>query len=200
MNHVNYDRVQYDLVVASEKTHEFGLRSRTISGSICASLLREFLRTEFPSLNLDEGIVANQNRKGEYTKKNLSPQFDIIVYHGYPWERITDYVLVPIKNVFVTLEVKKWIEPVDLSPKGSANRQVNKQRNWLKKPVFLVGFRHHGDKDTLEGRSTADKTYLFSRGSSDYPDDDDDSVRSMARRTRLCCISTFLEHNLRSAI
>lgn len=171
MAHVNYDRVQYDLVVASEKPHEFGLRSKTMSGSISAKLLRDFLRAQFPSLSFDEGIVSNQDRKGEYSTKSLSPQYDIIAYHGYPWERVTDYVLVPLKNVFLTIEVKKWLEPSDLSPPMHyVNQQVEKQRNWLKKPVFLVGFRHDGDKDKLQKGSIADKTYLFSRRSNDYPD------------------------------
>ena len=171
MADVNYDRAQLDLVIASEKPHEFGLRSRGISGSICSRLLRDFLRTNFPTANFDEGIVCKQERKGTYESGSLSPQCDIIAYHGSPWESILDYVVVPLKNVFFVIEVKKWIEPSDLlPPKEYVNQQVVKQKSWLNKPVLLVAYRHDGGKEKLQSGSKADRTYLFSSRSADYPD------------------------------
>jgi hypothetical protein len=168
---INYDRAQLDLVIQSEKPHEFGMRAKTISGSICARLLRDFLRTRFSSLNFDDGIICNKDRKGDYEKKHLSPQCDIIVYHGLAWERIQDYVLVPLKSVLLAIEVKKWLEPSDLLPPSEyVNKQIEKQKGWLNRPVLLVGFRHDGDKQQLQSGSRADGTYLFSRRTSDYPD------------------------------
>jgi len=168
----DYQRIQLDIIVKSEKPHEFGLRHRGISGSICSWILRDFLRKEFPHTNFDEGIVCKAKRKGSYLSDQFSPQVDIIVYHGDPWEKLYEYVVVPTKNVFLIIEVKKWISKGDVNKSDiKINSQISKFRNVLNKPIFLVAFRTTSDIQHLKVKSIANNTYIFSKGLQDnYPD------------------------------
>lgn len=169
-----YDHLQMDLVVRCEKPHEFGLRHRGISGDICNKLLRDFLGQEFPRLSFDTGVTTPREKKGDWfpaASEELSPHCDIICYIGPPFEQIYDYIVVPLKFVLFTIEVKKWVWPLDLrDPERGYNKQVQGVRQFTGKPIGLVCYRHEGKYQDLMKNSVADATFLFSTQSRDYPD------------------------------
>jgi len=168
----DYDRIQCDLVIQSEKPHEFGLRQKGISGTICSWLLRDFLRSEFPYVKFDEGTVCSAGKKGWYKSDQFSPQCDIIAYRGSPWERLYEYVVIPKKNVFLTIEVKKWISLSDVIDRNEKyNKQIKTLRQSTEKSVFLVAYRTSSSMEKIKQGSVADKTYIFSGSTGTrYPD------------------------------
>ena len=167
----DYDRIQNDLVIQSEKPHEFGLRQKGISGTICSWLLRDFLRKEFSHVRFDEGTICSASKKGLYKSDQFSPQCDIIAYRGSSWERLYEYVVVPVKNVFFTVEVKKWISKGDVAHKEKrVNLQLKRLKDFTNKPICLVAYRTSSNVPNLKSGSIADHTYVFSKGTPEYPD------------------------------
>ena len=167
-----YDRLQYDLVIRSEKPHEFGLRDKPISGDICNRILTDFLRAEFPHFRFNSGIITKAERRPsryEHSSSDLSAQADVIAYLGSPYEQIYDYVVVPLRHVKFVIETKKWIAPTGLT-KEQGN--VKRLKEFTGRPVFLVAFRHDGDLARLREKSAADFLFAFSTRSpgGGYPD------------------------------
>lgn len=192
-----YDEIQYDLVVRSEKPHQFGLRDKATSGDICNRILIEFLRNEFPHFRFCPGTITLAERRTagyRWSSADLSPQVDIICYLGHPYDEIFDYVVVPLKQVKFTVECKKWISPSDLQ---RVQKQIERLQRFTRKPVFLVTFRHHGSFDQLKKLSPADYFFAFSGRSHGYPEDAEGFRTESLRSGELLELRTQVENLLR---
>jgi len=170
----NYDLIQAELVIQSEKPHEYGLRDKGMSGRIVQELFKQFLRSEFPHYHMDEGIACSLNNKTEFqqqgtqstTSKFLSPQVDILFYSGKEWERITDYVVVQRNRVHCVLEVKKWDQKID-----SLREQIQNLEAFFSCPILLVVFRSTKRSFKIIKEEFGENSFIFSTATpSDYPD------------------------------
>jgi hypothetical protein len=162
---------QTELVINCEKPHEYGLRHPGISGNICTWMLRDFLRTQFPHFNIDEGIVSRENSRKWATSDDYSPQIDIMIYSNDPLVRLHNYVVVPKNKIICGIEVKKWLSTHEVSkPNFKVNNQLNKIKKFTEKPTYLVSYRISSDESTIKMKSTADETFLFSKNCKGYPD------------------------------
>ena len=75
-------------------------------------------------------------------------------------------MVVPLKHTRFTIETKKWIAPREFSGEQS---QLNKLKQFTRKPVLLVAFRHHGKFAQLRKDCVADYLFTFSSPSHNYP-------------------------------
>lgn len=166
-----YDEIQYDLVIRSEEPHEVGLRDKSISGDICNHVLIDFLRVEYPHFQFSPGIITQVERRREsyhYASSDprLGPQADIVAFVGRPFEQFYDYVVVPLRQVKLIIETKKWISPADV--KGE-QKQIHRLKKFARKPVLLAAFRHTGDLNHLQKQCAADYFFAFAGPSQSYP-------------------------------
>jgi hypothetical protein len=129
--------------------------------------LKEFLTRELAHVNFDDGQVWKGEGGGPIDTRDLSPQCDIIAYHGSPIYERFGHVVVPLNQILLVLEVKKWVRPSDTFA------QIQRLRGFLRKPVLLVGFRHDGDYAEIAKKAGPTSTFLFSKRSPQnrYPDD-----------------------------
>ncbi len=178
---MNYDRIQRDLVIESERAHMYGIRGTMLSGQVNEKLLRKclgkLLSNACPDLSFDSGAVTlvplkKLKKHREPRSNQRSPQIDIIVYRGKPKWRQDDVMSIPKKQVVLTIEVKKWITTNSKRWK-KINGVIYDLRKVLGKPVLFVAFRHHGDFNDIKKLSHADGTYVFSRATDGYPGEDD---------------------------
>jgi hypothetical protein len=174
-NKSTYDSIQCELVIQCEKPHKIGLRHTAISGDVASRHLIRFLKKEFPRLRFNSGVVSTAVPKPARYKsssKALGPQIDIIVYRGRPYDSIFNYAVVPQKRVILAIEVKKWITPKNfVSRTKGTNGQLLRLKRFTRKPVLLVGFRHHGDLQAIRRKRVADGVFVFSKASRHhYPD------------------------------
>lgn len=167
-----YDQIQYDLVVRSEKAHEFGLRHKATSGDICNRILIDFLRSEFPPFRFNPGTITAAEKRPlryEHSSADLSRQIDIIASMGSPFDQMYEYVVAPLRNVKLTIETKKWIQPKGLEGEQKKLQEISK---FTRKTVLLVAFRHDGDFSELRKKCAAASLFAFSTRSIGYPEDD----------------------------
>lgn len=173
---------QYELVAQSHDDLEYGLRARSITGDICTRLLRDFLAKEI-KMNFNSGVVNLGNTKKDPETKEISPQCDIIVYRKQPRYKNYDYVVAPRGNVAAIIEVKKSISEKQVR---GINKQINRFRKEIRKPIFLVAFIHDGEKERIIKQSQADGTFLFSKNPHiDYADNIPDFKEKYLHRGEL---------------
>ena len=162
---MQYDTTQVALVEDARRVYWRGFRHRVMAGTIRNRLLRDVLRRALPSFSFHNGIVNSGDGRDDWTKDDLSNECDIIAHTGQPWEQLYEHVVVPERDAHFIIEVKNWIKEPDFpDSKSEVNKQVTTLRSQTSAPVYLVAYRHSGDRENLLDASVADGTFILASG------------------------------------
>jgi hypothetical protein len=163
---MTHDDIQKRLVRDAENAHHRGLRHKGLSGAVCEDLLMKQLRRSIHSLRFDRGVIkfGDPDAVGDGIADGaISPQMDVIIYNGRPKSRTFSEVVVPVSQVRVVIEVKKWGSPKmmteTLKRELSRIQEQPKRNSRRSVPLFFVAFRYQERKKGFKSWKVARKQF-----------------------------------------